>query len=294
MSKIIAKIKGGLGNQLFIYAAAKRLALKSGSKLILDHVSDFRGDKFRRTFQLNKFNIDESKIGFFSRTILGQKSFRKVAKLVNTWLAFSKRWYIFQEKLDFDYRLLIYKPKKLTFFDGYWQSEDYFKDIESEIRDYFKIIAPISEENFQFLKFIKNKTSVALHVRFFESDVDETGINTSILYYNNAVTKILDLVPKAHFFVFSDNLELAINKLSIEKSRLTIVPHNTGDENAYQDLWLMSKCDHFIIANSTFSWWGAWLGTNKNKIVIAPDMDLKNSDGAWGFSGLIPEKWIKI
>jgi hypothetical protein len=72
-----------------------------------------------------------------------------------------------------------------------------------------------------------------------------------------------------------------------------LVAHNHGDENAYADLWLMTQCSHFIIANSTFSWWGAWLSTYNDKIIIAPRIKMDGL-GAWGFEGLVPETWLKI
>ena len=96
-----------------------------------------------------------------------------------------------------------------------------------------------------------------------------------------------------HYFLFSDNPEAAKAKLNLPQGRVSFIDHNHGDENAWADLWLMSHCQHFITANSTFSWWAAWLCASPNKIVLTPNLVLEGKT-AWGFKGLIPEGWIKI
>jgi len=81
--------------------------------------------------------------------------------------------------------------------------------------------------------------------------------------------------------------------IALPKERVTVISHNKGDENAYADLWLMTQCKHFIIANSTFSWWGAWLGENADTIVIAPNIVVRGIT-SWGFKGLIPKRWLLV
>ena len=100
-------------------------------------------------------------------------------------------------------------------------------------------------------------------------------------------------VDTPHYFLFSDDPGAAGALLSQHAQRLTIVSHNQGEDNAHADLWLMSHCRHFITANSTFSWWGAWLGKDPNKIVVTPDLGMSKKS-AWGFRGLIPERWLII
>jgi hypothetical protein len=96
-----------------------------------------------------------------------------------------------------------------------------------------------------------------------------------------------------HYYIFSDNPEAAKSMLNIPENQLTLITHNLGDENAYADLWLMSQCRYFITANSTFSWWAAWLASFEKKIVITPNVKIEGIT-SWGFKGLIPEKWIKV
>ena len=102
------------------------------------------------------------------------------------------------------------------------------------------------------------------------------------------------LAPAAHYFIFSDQLEAARARIPLPDARVTLVAHNRGDELAYADLWLMTQCQHFIIANSTFSWWGAWLSERGGKKVIAPSTSFQHGKMAWGFDGLLPDDWIKL
>ena len=98
-------------------------------------------------------------------------------------------------------------------------------------------------------------------------------------------------VPGSHYFIFSDRPDVARLSLSLPEDRVTLVRHNLGDECAYADLWLMTQCQHFIIADSTFSWWGAWLAEAKGKRVVAPGFEMRTGHSHWGFLGLLPDEW---
>ena len=102
------------------------------------------------------------------------------------------------------------------------------------------------------------------------------------------------LAPNAQYFIFSDNPAAARLLIPLPDDRVKLVAHNQGDLNAYADLWLITQCEHFIIANSTFSWWGAWLANNQVKQVIAPGFEMRQGKMWWGFEGLLPPEWIKI
>src|SRR5690606_2338337 len=100
--------------------------------------------------------------------------------------------------------------------------------------------------------------------------------------------------PAAHYFIFSDQPEAARARIPLPNERVTLVAHNQGDEHAYVDLWLMTQCHHFIIANSTFSWWGAWLAEHADKQVIAPGFEMRQGTMTWGFAGLLPALWHTV
>lgn len=292
---IVARVKGGLGNQLFIYAAARRLSLLNNTQLYLDCKTGFDLDVvYKRSFQLKHFNIPSNVRILNSKTVPYQRLNIRISKLLNRLLPFRFRNYLCQEGDDFDSRLLAFKFKRNIFLEGYWQSELYFKDVEAIIRQDLKISPPSDDLNLALSERITRTVSVAVHVRFFDSP-DEFGINNvPDSYYQKAVAIIQSIAPEAHFFVFSDQPTTALERITFPKNRTTVITHNQGDENAYADLWLMSLCQHFIIANSTFSWWGAWLSERQGKRVIAPDIRISGGKMSWGFDGLLPDNWIKL
>lgn len=295
MSKVITRIKGGLGNQLFCYTAARRLALINDAELVIDDVTGFSRDhQYRRHYSLEHFQITVRKATPAERLEPLERYRRGIVKFISRKKSFEQRSYIEQNGNDFDARLLDLKIHGTVYVDGYWQSEDYFKDIEQTIREDLKIIPPVDSVNTDMAKMIRERNAVAVHVRWFDEPSKETvSHNASKEYYLCAIEKIRKHVENPHFFLFSDDPVAAQRILCLPAEEMTCICHNKGEENAYADLWLMTQCKNFIIANSTFSWWGAWLSQYSTKTVIAPDTKLIGI-AAWGFSGLIPESWIKL
>ena len=297
-NKVILRLVGGIGNQLFSYAAARRLSVVNDAELVLDDVSGFVRDyDYQRHFQLDYFNISCRKATPIERL----EPFSRARRFLKCTFAhlkkFELRSYIIQEGIDFDSRLLDVEIKGTVYLEGYWQSEKYFKDIQSTIKqDLCLVSLPLDTANQSMAKHIRASKAVAIHLRFFDETYVQNGNNVSMDYYINAITKMESLVSEAHFFVFSDRPELACQYLPLASERFTLVEHNRGDEAAFFDIWLMSLCQHFIIANSTFSWWGAWLAEYSCKHVIAPKVAIvkKGCLAAWGFDGLIPPEWIQI
>ncbi len=297
MNKVVVRIFGGIGNQLFCYAAARRLALANNAELVIDNISGFLYDyNYKRHYQLDHFNI-------FARKANKKELFFPFPRiqrfLFRYWYRhkpFLNRKYIMQNSNEYNDLLLQIKPKGTVYLEGYWQSEKYFKDVESIIREDLQITAPLDEANIRMASRMRSHSSVAIHIRFFDAKFTKSDNNISIGYYLRAINHIQTLVPEAHFYLFSDKPELARSVVSLSDDRITVVTHNQGDENAYYDLWLMTQCHHFIIANSTFSWWGAWLSPNEDKYVIAPKFINKSNHplSSWGFEGLLPDSWIVL
>lgn len=294
MNKVIVRIKGGLGNQLFSYSAARRLSIANGAELVIDNVSGFARDwKYQRRYMLDKFNIQSRKATSGERLEPFAPCRRRLFRWISAGRPFSKREYLDQEGVDFDSRLLSLKVNGTLYLEGYWQSESYFKDVADVVRKDLSITPPSDSLNLNMAADISSSQSVALHVRWFDTPGNVAGQNASLEYYKRAIQHFEGIIPNPKFFVFSDNPEAARQKLALAGERFVFVPHNQDHEMAYADLWLMSQCRHFIIANSTFSWWGAWLGVGKDKIVLVPDLKV-NGATCWGFKGLIPEGWKSI
>lgn len=293
--KIIPRIYGGIGNQLFCYAAARRLALVNNAELVIDDVSGFvRDDAYRRKYQLDHFSIPCRKATLAERLEPFARIRRYFKRMLNKYGPFVARSYIQQEVIDYDPRLITVQPRGTVYLEGYWQSEQYFKDVEATIRDDLRIIPPTDAANLDMAVRIHSCRAVAVHVRFFDAPQEQGMNNAPGDYYAIAVAKMETLVPDAHYFIFSDQPIAARNRIPLPDGRVTLVAHNQGDEVAYADLWLMTQCQHFIIANSTFSWWGAWLAAYVGKHVIAPGFEMRQGKMWWGFDGLLPNEWIKI
>ena len=304
--KIIARIFGGLGNQLFAYAAARRLALVNNAELVIDDISGFSHDKtYQRHYQLDHFMIPCRKATPSERLEPFSLIRRYLLRSFNSLLPFNIRNFLhestaaaispdIEKNINLKDKFLKYRVKGAVRTEGYWQSEGYFKDVEDSIRSDLKF-KPITDfKNINMVEKIKESISVGVHIRYFDIEDNNSLNNIQVDYYLNALEEINSLVPDAHFFFFSDHPNLVSKHIPFPTSRTTFILHNIGDENAYADLWLMSHCKHFIIANSTFSWWGAWLSVHSDKSVIAPSFERLKSGTNWSAKGLLPDDWIKI
>jgi hypothetical protein len=245
--KLIPRIFGGLGNQIFCYAAIRRLALGNKAELLLDDVSGFAYEAvYQRHNQLDHFNTPCRKATATERLEPFSRVRRYLKRRWNPRLPFAQRAYLVQAGIDFDPRLLRLKQQGTVYLKGYWQSEDYFKEMEASIRQDLQIKPPTDAAILAIAARIGDCTAVAVHVRFFD-EPDATGINNAPGdYYSRAVETMERLVPAAHFFIFSDQPVAARARISLPDARVTLVAHNQGDEHAYADLWLMTQCQHFI------------------------------------------------
>ena len=290
--KIIVRIIGGLGNQLFGYAAARRLATKNNAELVIDNVSGFKYDiEYGRKYELDHFEIAARKATKAERLEPFSRIRRFLKRKFNNMFPYEQRNFITQNGVDFDERLLRLDTRKNFYLEGYWQSENYFLDVSDEIKRELTIKPPSDNRNKSRAARMRKMTSVAVHVRFFDAP-DQQGENaTPTKYYETAIEIMENEFSNAHYFIFSDFPDSAREFIKLSENRVTIINHNS---EAYADLWLMTQCKHFIIGNSTFSWWGAWLAKNSTKKIIAPGFEKRDGAMWWGFEGLIPDRWIKI
>ena len=290
---IIVKLKGGIGNQMFQYAAGRRLTYVLGTELKLD-ISVFENYNLRK-YELGSFNILED---FASprevKTLTSQKN-GVLAGLVRCLLRRPKDLapsHIRESYFHFDSEIL--NLPNNVYLDGYWQNEKYFNNIEDVIRKEFAITVPQTSENQKIAELISSHESVSLHVRRgdYVSDLQTSKVHGTcgLDYYARAIAEIYSRVDSPHFFVFSDDMEWSKANLDISHP-VVFVDHNNA-LTSYEDLRLMSLCKHHIIANSSFSWWGAWLNQNSCKIVLAPKKWFNSVD--YNTKDLIPDGWLKI
>ena len=303
-NKIITRIFGGLGNQLFCYAAARRLALINQSELVIDDVSGFSYDfQYRRKYSLDFFNITARKATPFERLEPFSRMRRYFKRTDNNCFPFDERRYIQQVGNDFDSRLLKLRPNGTVYLEGYWQSERYFKDVEQTIRNDLKIKPPTDLFSQAMANKIINCNAVSLHVRWHDLASANATNNLSAVYYKRAISLIEQKIDLPNYFIFSDDPKGASAMLALPAKRVTYVSQERGDaasnnqgfdERAITDLWLMGQCKHFITANSTYSWWGAWLKEGKEKIIVTPIIKINGNKMEWGFRGLIPDEWLQV
>jgi hypothetical protein len=186
----------------------------------------------------------------------------------------------------------ILKTPKSVYLVGYWQSEQYFKDIESLLRREFTFKTAPDAKNAHPVALIQSVQAVSVHIRrgdyVANPHTHEFHGSVSLEYYHIAADKIAQAVTDPHFFVFSDEPEWAQEHLKLNYPTTFMAVSGQGKD--YEDLRLMSLCKHHIIANSSFSWWGAWLSINPNKVVFAPTRWFNQLDAR----DLIPETWHKL
>lgn len=270
---IISRVIGGLGNQMFQYAVGRAVSLVRNVPLRLD-ISGFANYglhqwiEFQRIFNCTAEIANEGDV----RRILGWQSSARVRGILSrrSITAFRKKGFIVEP--HHHYWQGIRDVPHDCYLMGYWQSEKYFLDVASVIRSHFTFKFPPVNRNADIVDLINQVSAVSLHVRRgdYANNPDTTATHglCSLEYYHAAIQYIAERVKQPEFLIFSDDVEWVKDNLKI-KFPSHYVDHNHGAES-YNDMRLMSLCQHHIIANSSFSWWGAWLNPSTKKIVIAP------------------------
>lgn len=294
---VIVKLNGGLGNQMFQYTLGHLIALKHKSKILLDKelfkLTKKRPGHTPREYELDIFGFNhvpasKTDIKYFEQLTV----FHKVKRELN--LNYPKMCY--EKKFSFDPKIKNAQPP--VYLRGFFQSYKYFEDNEIKIKELFTFpYSKLDRVNQEFLGQIITEESVSVHIR--RGDYVDDKItrnfhgNCSKEYYLKAISNIQDDKEEVHFFFFSDEIEWVKNEFKDLPIKKTFVDSNTG-KNSWIDMCLMSNCKHNVIANSSFSWWAAWLNKNSKKKVIAPNRWFKDDEKESYTFDLIPKEWIRV
>lgn len=296
---IISKITGGLGNQLFQYSIGRHLSIINNTDLKID-IDNYEGNipdpmLGIRICGLKNFNIKadiatKKDLDIISEINKKNNSNSLTVKIIRKFSPYYKTYYIFESKiLKFQPQILKIRSSHLH-LKGCWAAEKYFSAIENTIRKDLTFKNEPDKINKAMIDDIKDSNSVCIHVRHGDNangKAPKHGM-LSLKYYDKAIKQLLNYVKNPVFYIFSDDPEWTRNNLKINYPT-TYVSHN-DDKNNHEDIRLMTYCKHHIIGNSTFSWWGAWLGKKKDQKVFAPRyffIDMKKGD-------LYPKDWIII
>jgi hypothetical protein len=279
-------LSGGLGNQMFQYAAALSLATHHHAYPLQIDLTEFQHYDLR-TYALGCYNLKNT-------DLLELENKTRIQRILKRFLPPQN---IYREP-HFHYDENFFNNNNEITLNGYFQSEKYFKEIESEIRSQFTLKQPLSKKSAQEKEKITNTpVSVSLHVRrgdyVNDKKTQNTHGNLSDDYYKKAIQKIISQHgTTAEFFIFSDEPDYIEKNFDFCPNKHIVKGNN---EAPHEDMHLMSCCNHHIIANSSFSWWGAWLNPDKQKTVIAPKQWFSPETLTQkSIKDLIPETWIQI
>ena len=291
---ILTHTIGGLGNQMFQYAAGRALSLKLGQLFRLD-TSSFKDYGLHQGFELQRVFNCQVQVATQSDIyrVLGWQSLPIIRRLLTRSGFSALRRKEFVAEPHFHFWPGISEAHEDCYLVGYWQSEKFFQSHAQVISDDFTFALPLNDENIELAKQISEVQSVSLHVRrgdyINNLKTNATHGLCSIDYYQAAIQYISNKVKRPYFFIFSDDIAWVKDNLKMELP-YQYVDHNQG-ASSFNDMRLMSLCQHNIIANSSFSWWGAWLNSNPGKIVIAPRRWFTSN---WITSDLTPASWVKL
>ncbi|MBK5720418.1 alpha-1,2-fucosyltransferase [Dysgonomonas sp. Marseille-P4677] len=286
-------LSGGLGNQMFQYAAAKALAKRLDSSLNIDLYNLTKKTKATvRSYELDIFDINAP----IKSTIKG-KLFIKMRPFIQKHRSFFQHLGLLTDTYALQYEPIIETIKGNVTMSGYFQSERYFQDIKSDIFKDFTFKNPLGERNLEVAEQIAQSESIAIHIRRGDYITDK-GASLNFVtcgkeYYQKAIAYIARKIQNPIFYVFSEDMDWVRKNLNFESYQVLFIDWNR-DKESYLDMQLMSRCKHNIIANSSFSWWAAWLNRNSQKIVIAPEKWFQEDFKNLFLDDFYPNGWVKI
>ena len=286
---------GGLGNQMFQYAAGKRVALlrKTALKADVSFLNDTSFSHTKRKLELDIFSsgisiATEAELNKFAA--IQNSKFKKGVRLI---FPFIFPYHSIGEPFH-QYNPDILNAPKNSLLIGYWQTEKYFLPIQGMIRKDFIFKKPLENLNKTLAEEMASCSSVSMHIRrgdyVHNRETSQVHGICRPEYYTAALEFIKTKIDNVHVYIFSDDMAWVKTNMHFDVP-VTYIDNNKGD-NSYIDMQLMSLCRHNIIANSSFSWWGAWLNNNPGKVVIAPAKWF--SDSSINVNDVIPEGWQKL
>jgi Glycosyl transferase family 11 len=295
---IVVKLAGGMGNQMFQYAAGRHLAEKHQTSLKLDlgFLLDRtpKKDFVYRDYDLSVFNIQEdfarpNEVVNFGKYRRMGRGLHMIRQKINPNLP------LFVREDPFRFDRSYFQIPAHAYLEGYWQSEEYFKDIEPIIRKEFSFRDVLDQRGCEMAARIREVASVCVNVRradyvTIKAAQEHHGV-CDMDYFLEAVELVSEKVIKPHFFIFSDDIAWCRNNFRLDYP-LTIVTHDYAGKRFGQYLHLMTQCENYIIPNSTFGWWAAWLNPNPDKIVVAPLQWYSNL--RMDSRHLVPPEWIRF
>jgi hypothetical protein len=294
---IVSRLISGLGNQLFQYAVGRQLSLNHSTVLKLD-TSFFEGQNLR-SYKLDKFNINATvatdvEIASYLDIYTNKSLFYKLYRRIEARRPKNKKR-VFREAEWWVYEPEVFLASSNVYLDGYWQHYKYFENLAPSILDELTLKEPYNHSVTKLEEeIVNNSSSVAVHVRRGDYITDTNAYNfmgvMPISYYKQALEYIKTRVVDPHFYFFSDDLCWVRDNLITDSSMSIVEVENGAD---YLDLDLMSKCAHNIIANSSFSWWGAFLNRNLNKVVVAPKQWVVQEEVNKRIEIIFPS-WVKL
>lgn len=284
--EILIRLQGRMANQMFEWALGKAIKKQTGIQPIFDDSEE--------TQKLSVFNLDFKKYAI--KKPLRYKLFRKTIPFRNIRNKLTKIKIKLPKLVEnpyFKYDEKYINVQAPIYLDGFFQSYKYLENIREELLQDFSLKKPLNKKNKEILEQIKNTESVSLHYRrtdYLKSRVANVMGACTDEYYQNAVKTISEKINKPlTLFIFSDDPKWV--KENVKFDHKTIVVDINSGRQGYFDMELMKNCKHNIIANSSFSWWAAWLNENPNKIVVAPKVWMKNIESDYD---LMPPEWIRL
>jgi hypothetical protein len=283
---VIARLFGGLGNQLFIYAFARALAERNRVPVRFDVAGGFARDPvYRRRFLLDRLLPGIEDAGpWYSRTFPLGRSLRSLDRRINRLLPLQRRWFVQERDFAFNPDIYHLRIERTTMFNGVWQSPRYFDDLDMATLVQFPehLTAPLAAE----LAPIRETNAVCLAVRRFEEVRNNRATVLPLDYFKRAMARLEDQVENPHYFVFAQDLDWARAHIT-SRHPVTFASGKDPYDGVIQDLYLMMQCRHFILSNSSLHWWAAWLGRSTDGSVIAPLH-------GWPGADAVPGDWLRV